>query len=236
VFGLGAPAWAVTGWALALLLAVARYVAALPYAVMAMPAISGALFVSTMLGLLWLMLWRGRLRWPGAVVVLIGAVLMAMTPAPDILVTADGRHIAVRTGRDYALLRDRAGDYMRDTLAESAGFDGAFDALAGLPAADCSIDVCAITVEGQGGGRARLLATRTNVRLPWRELVAACAASDIVVSDRRLPRGCAPLWLKLDRQMLAANGGALILLRDRRLITGRDPQDRHPWVIGRAGR
>jgi competence protein ComEC len=236
VFGLGAPAWAVTGWALALLLAVARHVAALPYAVMAMPAISGALFASTMLGLLWLMLWRGRMRWPGGAVVLIGALLMAMTPAPDILVTADGRHIAVRTGRGYALLRDRAGDYMRDTLAESAGFGGEFDALEGLPAADCSIDVCAVTVKGQGGGQARLLATRTNLRLPWRELVAACAASDIVVSDRRLPQGCAPRWLKLDRQMLGAHGGSLILLRDHRLITGRDPADRHPWVIGRAGR
>jgi competence protein ComEC len=77
----------------------------------------------------------------------------------------------------------------------------------------------------------RLLATRSGYSLPWQELVTACAQADIVIADRWLPRGCTPRWLKLDSKALGPIGGALILADERRLIAGRDPRDRHPWVL-----
>ena len=41
--------------------------------------------------------------------------------APDLLVTGDGRHVAMRTADgELALLRARAGDYVRDMLAEAS--------------------------------------------------------------------------------------------------------------------
>lgn len=234
--GLGAPAWAVTGWALRFMLWIAHQVAAMPFAVMAVPMIGGGLFAMTMLGALWLMLWRTRLRLAGLPPLLAGALLMALAPAADILVTADGRHVAVRTRDGYALLRDRAGDYVRDTLAESAGYGGDFTALATLPSADCSVDVCMVDLDMGGGAPIRLLATRTSLHLPWRELVEACATSDIVVADRTLPQGCTPRWLKLDRRTLTGMGGALILLAPRKVLAGRDPDDRHPWITDRPAR
>lgn len=235
--GIGAPAWAVTGWALDLLLLLAHRVSALPFAVIALPTIGSGAFALTMLGLLWLMLWRGRLRWPGGAVALIGLVAIALTPAPDILVTADGRHVAMRLpDGSYALLRERTGDYARDTLAEAAGYEGDFAAMADLAEARCSPDACVVDAGAAHGGTstarpARLLATRSSLMLPWRSLVAACARADIVVSDRRLPRDCMPRWLKLDRATLMPIGGALIFLRQHRLIAGRDPRDSHPWII-----
>jgi competence protein ComEC len=43
-----------------------------------------------------------------------GLVWALLTPAPDLLVTGDGRHLAIRVqGGGMALLRDRAGDYTR---------------------------------------------------------------------------------------------------------------------------
>jgi competence protein ComEC len=226
--GLGAPAWWVTGKALVFLLALAHHVSALPYAVMAMPAIGGGAFALTMAGLLWLMLWRGRLRLAGAGLALVGVVLIAFSPTPDVLVTADGRHVAIRTDDGgYALLRPRAGDYVRDQLSEAAGYEGEFADLTTLPGATCSLDVC--TVETGG---AHLLATRSGYSLPWQELVAACAQADIVIADRMLPRGCTPRWLKLDSTSLGPMGGALLLIDRRKVISGRDPRDRHPWVIG----
>ncbi len=232
--GLGAPAWAVTGLALRLLLGLAHAVAALPYAVTALPATGGIAFALTMLGLLWLMLWRGRLRAAGLPVALVGAAIIVLTPPPDIAVTADGRHVAVRApDGGYALLRARAGDYVRDQLAGAAGLEGDFADLATLPNARCSPDLCAVDVPARDGGGAplRLLATRSGYRIEWAEFVAACAQADIVIADRRLPRGCTPRWLKLDSWTLAPMGGALIFTEPRRVIPGRDPRDRHPWVI-----
>ncbi|HEY1125387.1 MAG TPA: ComEC/Rec2 family competence protein [Sphingobium sp.] len=228
--GLGAPLWWVTGKALALLLALAHHVSALPFAVMTTPAIGGTAFALTMIGLLWLMLWRGRLRLAGAGAATLGVILIALAPTPDILVTADGRHVAVRTeDGGYALLRARAGDYMRDQLSEAAGYEGEFADLATLPDATCSPDVCTVTVGG-----VRLLATRSGYILPWRQLTDACARVDIAIADRMLPKGCTPRWLKLDVKTLAPMGGALILAESRKMIAGRDPRDRHPWVLRRG--
>lgn len=225
--GLGAPAWWVTGKALGLLLALAHHVSALPYAVMTVPTIGGGAFALTMAGLVWLMLWRTPLRLAGAVVALLGVSFIALSPTPDILVTADGRHVAVRTDDGgYALLRARAGDYMRDQLSEAAGYEGEFADLATLPGALCSPDVCSVTVKGM-----RLLSTRSAYMLPWQDVVDACAKADIVIADRMLPQGCTPRWLKLDAKALGPMGGALILADRHEMIAGRDPRDRHPWVI-----
>ncbi|MBO9576102.1 MAG: ComEC/Rec2 family competence protein [Sphingobium sp.] len=234
--GLGAPAWYVTGVALRFLLGLAHWVSALPYAVMAMPASGSGAFVLTMLGLIWLMLWRGPWRLAGGAAVLLGVILIVLTPAADILVTADGRHVAVRTQEGgYALLRARAGDYVRDQLAESAGFEGEFADLATLPGALCSPDVCTVDVaSGEGERPIRLLATRSGYRLPWEDFVAACKQADIVIADRFLPLGCTPRWLKLDSKMLVPMGGALVLVERRQVIAGKDPRDRHPWVIRRG--
>jgi competence protein ComEC len=87
-----------------------------------------------------------------------------------------------------------------------------------------------VDLDAGKGAPIRLLATRSSLRLPWQQLIDACAAADMVVADRTLPQGCTPRWLKLDRRTLAGMGGALILLDPRRAVAGRDPDDRHPWV------
>jgi len=60
--------------------------------------------------------------------------------------------------------------------------------------------------------------------------VKACADADTVVSDRRLPRGCDPRWLKLDRASLAQSGGVAIYLNGQpRAETVADRVGQHPW-------
>lgn len=232
--GLGAPAWWIVGWALKLLLGVAHMVGSQPYATWSAPATGGGFFAMTMLALLWMMLWRGRIRWLGGPVALLGLVLTLLAPAPDILVTADGRHVALRTADGgMALLRDRAGDYVRTTFSEAAAYDGEFTALADLETAHCSRDLCTVDLAARDGKPFRLLVTRSTLFVPYPAFVAACAQADIVIADRGLPQGCLPRWAKLDRFALGAMGGARIMLADRRIVGGRDPADRHPWVNGR---
>ncbi|OJY60952.1 MAG: hypothetical protein BGP16_01005 [Sphingobium sp. 66-54] len=231
IAGLGAPAWWIVGKALAVLLVLAHAIGGLPYATTAAPTTSGAVFAVTMGALLWIMLWRGRIRWLGLPVAALGLALTLRAPAPDLLVTADGRHVALRTADGgMALLRERAGDYVRSTLAEAAAFGGDFTALAAMETAHCSRDLCMVALSGSGGASVNLLVTRSNLLVPYRAFVAACAWADLVIADRTLPRGCTPRWARLDRPTLAAMGGARVMIAQRRIIGGRDPRDRHPWI------
>ncbi|MFZ3483773.1 ComEC/Rec2 family competence protein, partial [Sphingomonas sp. 3-13AW] len=115
--GLGGPAWWVVEQALGLLLWIAAITAAAPGSVAALPSMPAGAFGLMVAGGLWLALWRTRLRLLGFAPFALGALWALATSAPDLLVTGDGRHLAVRTpDGGMAILRDRAGDYVRDTL------------------------------------------------------------------------------------------------------------------------
>lgn len=237
VVGLGAPFWWIVGKALGLLLAVAHGVAGHPLAVWALPSFPAWAFAMAMLGGLWCILWRTPLRLAGLPLLFWGGAAMAMAPAPDLLVSGDGRHLAVRQDDgSLALLRGRAGEYIRDVFASSAGEGSRADTedpalpLAQTARAQCSRDLCSALVRGKERDWS-VLATRSTVVVPWHALVDACARADIIVSDRRLPAACLPRWLKLDRSRLRETGGVAIYLSGQRWRSVRDPQDRHPWVV-----
>ncbi|MCW3837763.1 ComEC/Rec2 family competence protein [Sphingomonas canadensis] len=226
VAGIGAPAWWVAEQVLHLLLGLAHLTAGAPGAVAALPAMPGGAFALIVGGGLWLALWRSRARRLGLAPLAAGLVWALLTPAPDLLVTGDGRHLAVRAADGgMALLRDRAGDYVRGMLGENGGVDDALGSLAEQPWARCSRDICLF----DAGGR-RIVATRSSYMLRWEAMAAVCRSADIVVSDRRLPQGCAPRWLKLDRETLAHTGGVAIRFADGEVRSVRTPGDRHPWV------
>jgi len=230
--GIGAPFWWVTGKALALLLWIARTTAAMPGSVAMLPAMPGGAYALMMAGGLWLGLWRTRVRVLGLLPFAAGAIWALAIPAPDLLVTGDGRHLAIRTpDRRAAVLRDRTGDYTRDTLMENVGATPGEDALllSDQPFATCTPDACRAVVE-RGGRRWTVLATRSSYRLPIDALAAACRTADIVVSDRRLPRTCTPRWLKLDAATLRRTGGVAIALPSGSITTVRTAGDRHPWI------
>ncbi len=230
VAGLGAPAWWLTSRALDLLLLIAHGVAASPWAVVTAPSISNMIFGIIVLGGLWCLLWRSAWRWAGLAPVVLGMTIIMMSSPPEILVTADGRHVAVR-GQDGGMhiLRERAGDYVRDMIAESAGYEGALGALADLPEARCSLDLCMVALSG-GERIWQLLVTRSGVVVPKDTLIRDCARADIVIADRRLPSWCKPRWLKADRRLLAHTGGLAIDLDGGTVRTGKTVGDAHPWV------
>ncbi len=228
--GIGAPAWWLTARALDLLLWLAHVTASAPGAVAALPAMPGGAYALMVAGGLWLALWRTRVRIGGLVPLAIGAGWALLTPAPDLLVTGDGRHLAIRTANGgLALLRDRAGDYTRAMLGENGGAeDDALTLLADQPEARCSADLCLIDVT-RGGRRWRVAATRSGYLVPWKAMIATCAASDLVVSERRLPPGCHPRWTVFDRATLAHSGGVAITFAGPRVVTVRSG-GHHPWI------
>jgi competence protein ComEC len=228
--GFGAPFWWVAAEALKLLLWIAHTAAKAPGSVAMLPGMPAGAFGLMILGLLWLMLWRSRVRFVGFVPLLAGVSWAIAIPAPDLLISGDGQHLAVRTpDGGVAILRDKTGDYTRDTMTQNAGVDGEAVLLSDQPFATCTRDACLALV--QSGGRTfRVLATRSLYQLPSDQLIAACRAADIVVSDRRLPSSCRPTWLKLDAPFLRRTGGMAIGLASGRIVTVRQPGDRHPWI------
>jgi competence protein ComEC len=228
--GLGAPFWWLAGKALSLLLWLAHTTAAAPGAVALLPAMPTAAFALAAAGGLWLCLWRTRWRILGVAPAAAGALWALATPAPDILVTGDGSHVALSTPAGLAILRPRAGDYVRDTLAEASGSRAEPLELEGLPNALCSADLCFADVVGSGRSW-RILATRSDRFVPVAALARACAEADIAISDRRLPAPCRPRWLKADRAFLARSGGlALTLGAPPVVATVAAQQGDHPWA------
>jgi competence protein ComEC len=228
--GVGAPFWWLAGKSLAFLLWLARTVSALPGSVAALPSMPLAAFLLMVAGGLWIALWRTRMRRLGVIPLAIGVAWSMLTPAPDLLVTGDGKHLAVRTP-DGALhlLRPLARDYVRQQLSEGSGVQATALDLDALPGARCTRDVCLAVL--QRGGRAwHLLATRSPYQLDLTAFQKVCAWADIAVSDRRLPRTCVPRWLKLDAPQLANTGGIAIDLHEAavRTVNG---ADQHPWVV-----
>lgn len=228
--GLGAPFWWVAEQALRGLIALAHAVAGAPGAVATLPVFPPWGFALAIFGGLWLLLWQTRWRRWGAVPLIVGMAALLAQPRPDVLVTGDGRHIAAaRPDGGYALLRDRAGDYIRDTLSEAAGVDTPLAALAELDHVECNRDFCRWS-HGQGAARRIILASRGRDRIEGADMAAACAAADVVISDRWLPRECIGRWMTIDRDSLAETGGLALYLGDRpAAITTLRAGDAHPW-------
>jgi competence protein ComEC len=227
---LGAPLWWIAGKAIALLMAVAHWVASQPGAVTAMPPIGGMAFALFVIGGLWIGLWSGGVRWLGLVPALLGALLVALVRPPDLLVSGDGRHVGLVAddGSTLYVLRESRSDYARENLLEIAGMSGTPVLLTALPGTRCNPDACVVVLP-RGGHRWRILLTRSRGALPERALAAACERVDIVLSDRWLPRSCHPTWLKADRSLLERTGGLAIDLAASRITTVAEGQGQHGW-------
>lgn len=229
VAGLGAPLWWLAGQSLEFLLALAHWVAARPGAVRLMPQIATSAILLYVAGMLWLALWPGRLRLWGLMPVCVALAMMLMTPAPDVLVARDGRQIAV-AGDDEQLLVLREGEgYALDSLREAAAVEGEPLAIERAPGARCSPDFCALELRRDRRNWS-LLVARSKHYVDARQLIAACAAVDVVIAARSLPRSCAPRWLKADGRFLRDHGGlALYLNQSPRLVTVGETQGEHGW-------
>lgn len=212
ILGVGAPIWWLVERAINLLLHLAHFVAALPGAAWSTGMLPTTAFAAMVGGVLWLLLILGRLRWLGGGMVALGVALAWTADDPDILVSRDGVHVASRMADGgYALLRAQAGERTRDIIAETTGFDGRFPSLSSQRRVQCSPDFCVWQIYGER----RLwtvMAARSNLLSPIDTLARACAANDIVIAERALPRACRPRWLKIDRHFLRAHGGVALYL------------------------
>jgi len=227
--GWGTPFWWICGLSINGLLGLAHAVASTSGAVALLPSMPGWAFGLMVMGGIWLCLWNTRLRLLGVAAIAVGAFAASMAPSPDLLVTGDGVHLAVVDHGMPLILRERTGDYVRSLLAEASGYDGDPGNLGSHPYSDCSRDACVALIRAHSG-EWRLLATRSKTLIDWDSFTQACSEADIIVSDRRMPRGCAPRWLKLDALALRQTGGVAIYFGSNPHVdTVAARVGAHPW-------
>ena len=229
-FGLGKAPLEVAGWSIGLMNQIASFAAGAPSAQLVVPSAPDWVLPVSFLGLLFACLWKGPLRWLG--VPLACAVLWApRPPAPDAWVSADGAAVAIRDGKDAALLRPDVKLFGAELWARRRGLtplktnmerDARFacDAWSCTPLAVAPVQ----------------LSAAWNLKRPLKDgrLEALCAGAAIVVlrNDFR-PESCrAPLVLT-GRDF--AKGGSAEIFRTRtgwRIVWAQDLRGHRPWTWG----
>jgi competence protein ComEC len=203
-FGLDGWCWSAMGWGIDWMIAVTRWVAALPGAVGRVTAFGVMPLIAMSLGLILIGLLRTPLRWSGALVLASGVVWALALPQPDVLISGDGRNVAVR-GRDGALHMMRTGKdafLFKEWLAADADARLPTDPSLGA-GVSCDDLGC---VAAMADGRLVALSLRS-------EAVADdCARAALVVTSRQAPSSCAASVI--DRERLQ-HQGALALRRQR---------------------
>jgi competence protein ComEC len=203
-FGLDGWCWSAMEWGIDWMIAVTRWVAALPGAVGRVTAFGVTPLIAMSLGLILIGLLRTPLRWSGTVVLVAGIVWALARSQPDVLVSGDGRNVAVR-GRDGALHMMRTGKdafLFKEWLAADADARLPIDASLGA-GVSCDDLGC---VAPMADGRLVALSLRTEA------LADDCARAALVVTSRQAPSSCAASVI--DRERLQ-HQGALALRRQR---------------------
>ncbi len=234
--GLAGPLWSATEFTIDVLLYVAEAAATAPGAKVMAPTFPPISFGVFAFGLCSLYLLTTRIRWSGLAFIGAGLAMMASSSAPDILVDSSGHHLAVtdQAGRTYFLHAGK-GEFVQDMMQEQMGQANAFAPIERYKGAQCNAHICLITVSvARDGQKLNMLVTRSNSYLDYPALIAACAAVDLAISDRPLPKDCKPKWLKADLFALRKSGGLAIYAADRDIVSVAETQRHLPWSVYRA--
>ena len=189
------------------MIAVTQWVAGLPGAVGRVPAFGIGPLIAASAGIILLGLLRSPLRWSGAALVLLAAVWAARVPQPDVLISADGRHVSVRAqdGRLHLMQAAKGSKdafLVREWLAADADARTGDDATLG-EGVSCDDNGC---VTASPDGALVAWAQRPEA------LADDCERAALIVTTRQPPGTCAASVI--DAQRLRRQG-ALALRRGR---------------------
>ena len=230
-FGLGAWPLRVAGFAIDLMNRVAHIAATAPYAQLNVASGPAWALPAAFLGLLWLCLWKGRLRWLGLPLAL--AVNLAPKPAvPDVWVDNAGAAVAVRSGANAVLFRPDVKLFGAELWARRRGLvpletEAARDALF-----DCDHWSCTPLATAP-----LKVASAWNVKRPLKEgrFVQMCGSSELVILRNDFPPESCPAPLVLTGADFARGGSAELYRRAPgrwRVVWAQDLRGRRPWTWG----
>jgi competence protein ComEC len=228
--GLGKAPLEVAGWSIGLMNQVAAWAAAAPASQIVVASAPDWVLPVSFLGLLFVCLWRGPLRWAGLPLAL--AILWApRPPAPDIWISADGAALAVRDGREAVLLRPDAKLFGAELWSRRRGLTPLISEAERDARFDCDHWSCA-----PSGRAPAQVAEAWNLKRPLQpgRLDALCAGADVLVLRNAVaPESCAAA-LVLNGQDFAKGGSAELYRSGEgwRIVWAQDLRGRRPWTWG----
>ena len=214
------------GWGAQAVVWVARATAGLPEATFVVPHMPAWGLCVFSLGLAWLGLWQTRRRLLGVVIMLVGIGSPLFDHPPDILISADGRLIAVRTRQGSFLQMGQGGSkFVRDAWVQYWAA-GAFQPMPDTldPVVRCEKDACLL----------RPYSNRLGAMLARGALHPTfCNQVSIIVSAEPARGLCPKPWPQLiDRFTVWRYGSAAVWLEPNgaRIVTDRSDRGERPWV------
>jgi competence protein ComEC len=203
-FGFDGPFWRLTGLGIDWMISVALWVATLPGAVGRIAAFGTGPMIAASIGIILLGLLRTPLRLSGAGALGVAVIWALATPRPDVLISTDGHHVAVRgsDGRLHLIGNAKDAFLVKAWLAADAD-----SRLAGDPSLDdgVSCDEAGCVTELANGGLVALA-------LRPEAFADDCRRAAVIVTARQAPSGCNALVVDRDKLQ---KGGATALRRSR---------------------
>lgn len=221
-FGLEAlPLW-VMGMGIDAMSACARFVGAVPGALVAVAAMPTVAFLAMAGGGLWLCLWQTRWRLAGLVAVALGLALAPLATRPDLIIGPNGLVAARGTDGALAATRPRGTAF---ELRRWLEYDGDRRTPKQLAAADvfkCDAAGCVTTVRG------RLLAVSNKPAA----VADDCERAAILALRSNRPRTCERPLLVVDQAAVRAHGTHTVRFDGDRLVVDTVEARRgvRPWT------
>ncbi len=227
--GLPSPFLDLAGWGLNALDAVARFFAAAPRAVAIVASAPNETLAVSFVGLLFICLWRGKLRWLGLPVFLT-AMLWPRSAPPAVWVAGGGANAALSMDGKALMIRPRGQAFAADVWARRRGLT-----LLDPQSPDreayirCTRDVC----ETLPAAPVRLAIWQRLIRPSPGDLSAMCGAADIVIlrtGEASLPACSGKLVLG---QAALARGGPAEISRAPegwRVVWTQPIRGQRPWT------
>ena len=230
-FGLEIIALVPMGWGIDAILAVADWTATRPGSVLRVSSPPSWLPVLIGFGLIWLCLWRSRLRVWGFVPMVAAVIVWADVRGPDLLVSGDAALVAVH---------DKSGDLVLSTYRREKFVGESWLAMAGqsggptwpgpgveLPDGSlrCDRQACIYRPLGADGPMVSIVVDPA-------VLAEDCATSDFVVSLEPSPESCAARMGVVDRFDLWRSGTHALWVFDNEVVveTVAEAQGDRPWT------
>ena len=185
------------GWGADLIIAIAQHVASWPYAILHLPAMPVAAFVSIVAGGLWLCLWRRHWRYAGLLPILCGMLYPFYSSVPEMLIDPEGKQWAVKIAPNrYAVADLDKEKFTLQQWQQRLGFPELVAAQAdnGSDALRCDAVGCVARLA------AKVIALPSNPMA----LAEDCAIADLVITPHQVER-CAAAQ-KIDAKALRLRG------------------------------
>jgi competence protein ComEC len=228
--GIGGPPLQVAGFAIHLMNRISDVAAGLPFAQITVASAPNWTLPAAFLGLLWLCLWRGPLRWAGLPLAL-AVSLAPRPPQPDLWISPDGAAFAVRDRGQAIFFRPDVKLFAAQVWARRRGLEIPAAMVAARDGAyACDRWSCAPRV---GGTVPRVAAiwTRREATVD-KTLPGLCQRADVLIVRGEADPSTCPQALTLSASDFARGGSAELYREARgwRVVWAQPLRGVRPWT------